>query len=344
MRASGTHQVGRDTGDAGEHDEQVHPQFFSFNCLFEPLVGHHVVHAEVDAEQQHEHRGNPLGHRCVFRTSGIQYRKTSGSGGSECDAEGIERLHSRKKKQHDVDYGENHVDSIQGRGRIPHSRDHFVHGRSRRFRPQKVKGISLAFVSRRNDGQEEHQHAHSANPVAVGPPEKQSLAQALHIRHHRRSRGGETGNNLEQGIHKSRNSSGQIERQCPDDTQKNPGKSGYQHSLFGVEIHPAPHGAGIHQQGHGAGRRHGADESDNGHLIPRVDGNSQGRCHAPDLDDENPGAHPHHYLIIHPFPLYPPQKYRSAVYSAWIRWIPRLHGLPAGSSCFRPGTRSSGPS
>ena len=70
------------------------------------------------------------------------------------------------------------------------------------FRPHQVHGKTLALLTAGGNGQQEHQHAHTAYPVGKAAPVQKALRQRLHIGEDRGTGSGKAGNGFKKGINK----------------------------------------------------------------------------------------------------------------------------------------------
>ena len=67
---------------------------------------HQIVHREVHAEQQHEHRGYILQIGAVPGNAVCLHAETAGAGRAEGGAQRIKQRHSAQQQEHQIQHGE----------------------------------------------------------------------------------------------------------------------------------------------------------------------------------------------------------------------------------------------
>ena len=95
-------QVQDDQHDTSEHHAHIHAQFFILEYTLYLTQHQHIVAAEINTEQEHEHRthilqiGTVTGDAIIFNT------ESTGSGSTKGRADRIEQRHSSGEQEYDI--------------------------------------------------------------------------------------------------------------------------------------------------------------------------------------------------------------------------------------------------
>ena len=90
-------------------------------------------------------------------------------------------------------------------------------------------------AGKRNNGKQEHENAHSADPVGKAAPEKRCLGKGFNICQNTCSCGCETARRFKNSVNITRYLAGKAERNSSAQAENNPGECNRNKALFGVK-------------------------------------------------------------------------------------------------------------
>ena len=171
---------------ARQRDRTVIPAFGALRRRAEFARQQQIIQIEIHAEEEHEHRNDPLKIRAVARYAVALDAKAAGSGGAEGVQHAFKQRHAARHQQHDLHQRHRHIDLIEDAGRIARARQQLAHHGAGHFR---AHDVDRAIGHVRHQRHDEHQHAHAAHPMGKAAPEEQTAAHGLHIGQDRRAGG-----------------------------------------------------------------------------------------------------------------------------------------------------------
>ena len=226
------HDVGGDQRDAHAHDAQIVPALAALGGRAEAADQQQVVEVEVDAEEQHEHRDDPLQIRAVACDAVGLHAEAAGARGAEGVHDALEQRHAADPQKDDLQKGHAHVDLVQNACSVPCAGHQLAHYGAGHLRAHDVDG---AVGDAGHQCHHEHQHAHAAHPVGKAAPEQQAPAHDLHICQDRRAGGGEAADGLEEGVDVGGDLPGDVEGQRTQRGDRHPGQRHGDEALSGVD-------------------------------------------------------------------------------------------------------------
>ena len=176
-----------------QNNQQIGTYLLHAKCFAELAEQQVIIKIEIDAEQDHKDRDNPL--QCVGITGNAVSAdtKTTGTGGTNTGGHRIEQRHAIEIQQKQLQQGQTKINAIQNTGCGTDFRYQLAHRGTRAFRTHQV---DVGAAAHGDNCQQEYQHAHTANPVGKAAPEQRTMGQGFHILQNAGTGGGKTGNGL----------------------------------------------------------------------------------------------------------------------------------------------------
>lgn len=124
----------------------------------------------------------------------IFYSEPAGSGRPEADGDGIEKRHAAAYEEQDFQQGHTKIDQIQD----PGSGFDLWHQLSHRWsRALGAHQVHIRTAAHGDDGENEDENPHTADPVCEAAPEDGAVAQRLYITQYACPGSSETGDGFE---------------------------------------------------------------------------------------------------------------------------------------------------
>ena len=227
----------------------------------------------------------------------VSHAEAAGACSTESVADGFQWCHAADEQQHDVQHRHAHINQVENRGGGAHFRHQLTHIGAGAFCPEQVHGKTLAVAT--GKGQQEHQYAHTAQPMAEAAPVKDTGREGFHIRKNGRACGGKAGYDLKQGIHKPGNFPGDPEGQTAHQTHGDPADTHADKTLFGMEgAGGAPADQSQHQHQH-SNDAHGNEKAHGGCGRSAAQADHQRRDHKKSFNGQDLGDKTPHHFIVH---------------------------------------------
>ena len=224
--------VDADDGNRSPDDSEVGPDLLALEGFFHVARKEEVVGVEVDPEEDHENRDDPLLEDRVVGAAGISNGKAAGAGRSEGDAEVVENRHFPDGQNDEFRHGHEDIDEVEGHGRLLQMGHELADGRAGGLG---LHEVDIGTAGKGDDGQDEDENTHAADPVGEGAPEEGGVGQCLDVGQDGSSGRGEAGYRLKQGIGIIRNLSGDDVGEGSDTGHADPGQSHGQTAFLQIE-------------------------------------------------------------------------------------------------------------
>ena len=224
--------VHRDDGHRRQNDGKIGADFLAGRCAAEPAQQQQEIRVEVDAEEDHKDGHDPLdvgreaGKAVVLEAEAASTRRAKGR------EQRVEHIHSARQQEAELHHREREIDAVQDLGRRLHLRHQLVHLRAGAFR---LHQVDVGAAGQGQQGEQEHQNAHAADPMGEAAPEQDAVGQALHTGQDAGTGGGKARNGLKHGVHGVRDAAGEDERHCAHDTDGDPAQGGGRKALPHIE-------------------------------------------------------------------------------------------------------------
>ena len=180
-------------------NQQIGTNFFTFPCLSEFTDQDQKVGVKVDAEQDHKDGHDPLD---IGRHAGKTVIAEAEAAGARCTKGGqqsFKHRHPAEQQEHELDDSQAKINAIEDLCRGLHLGHQLIHLRAGAFGFHQV---DMGAAGQGQQGEQEHQNAHAADPVGEAAPEQDAPGQVLHSGQDAGTGGGEAGNGLKHGIHR----------------------------------------------------------------------------------------------------------------------------------------------
>ena len=159
-----------DRQDGSRYDRQICQDFRHTGNLLDLFLQNAEVEGKVDTKQDHKRSDDALLQHRIACTPITFYRKSTGTGRTECNAEGIKQRHFADQQQNDLNQRHTKINSIKNCCRIADLRHEFAHVRSRTFCFHQVYDCSISFIW--NKSKDKDQNSHTSYPVGKTSPEQ----------------------------------------------------------------------------------------------------------------------------------------------------------------------------
>ena len=226
-------QIQYNQQDTAEDDAQIQAQFLVFEHIADLTQQEQIITTEVNAEKRHKHGGHILQIGGVTGQGIVSNTEATGAGSTESSTNRIKQRHLTYQQENHIQHSQADIDQIKDGCGFTHFGHQFAHTGAGAFCPQQMHGKTLALLT--GEGQQEHQHTHTTQPVAETAPVEQSFGQCLHVGENRGTGGGESGDDLEEGIDKQRDFPGNIKGEASYQTEHDPTDTDAHKALFGIE-------------------------------------------------------------------------------------------------------------
>ena len=206
------HDIYGDQRGGARHQQQEEPGLVALECLLEAALEQQKVQTKVQGEEQREDGDDNFGGGIsVGAHAEIAVGEATGSGGGEGVDQGIIQGQTADSQQNHLGQGEGEVHLVEdlgGLGLLGHQ-----------LGKDRAGGLRLGEVvrthtQRGDDGGDQHQHAHAAQPVGKGAPEEDAVGQGLDVGENGGAGGGEAGGGLKHAVNKGVEITGKIEGQA----------------------------------------------------------------------------------------------------------------------------------
>ena len=211
------------------------PQLLVLENALELAQQQQVIQAEIHAEQEHENGHDVLQVRAVVGHAAVADGKAAGAGGAERDAEAVEQRHAAEQQKADAQHGQQHVQAVQDQRRLAQVRRQLADARPGAFRAHQVHARARALARLRHDGEQEHEDAHAAEPVAEAAPVEVAARKRLHVAEDRGARRRKAGDNLKQRVDVVRGLPAEAEGQRAEQREHDPRDARGRKALLRVE-------------------------------------------------------------------------------------------------------------
>lgn len=192
--------------------------------------------AEVYAlNSRHEHRTHILQVRAVIRHAVVFDAEAARARRTEGRAQAVEQGHAARQQKQYAQDGEYDVYLIQQGWPSGACGAPFYPRWAGAFGPQQMDAVTRS-LSRGHHGQQEYQHAHTAQPVCKAAPVQQPVAHGLHVCQNRRACGGKTGHRLKKRVYIMRYLARDVKRQRAHGREQDPAQGHDDEALFGVKL------------------------------------------------------------------------------------------------------------
>ena len=228
----GPQQRGENDAGGGQNDDEIPPYLLHPERLSELTEEEEIVGVEVDAEEDHENGDDPLQVGTVAGDGISLDAEAAGTGSAEAVGDGLKNGHPAQQQKDDLQHRQAEIDDIQDPGGAADLGHQLAHAGAGGFRLHQVE---LTAAGHRQHRQQEHQHAHAADPVGEAAPEQARIAHGLHIRQDGRARGGEAGHRFEHGVGEGGDLAGQDEGYRAEGRQNDPAQGGADTALLQID-------------------------------------------------------------------------------------------------------------
>ena len=191
------------------------------------------IAVEIDGEQQHEHRddyldiGREAAHAVVIEA------EAAGAGGGKGGVQRLKHRHSSAEKHYEFHQGKHKIDGIKQHGGGAHPGHQLADRGTRALRFHDVHVLGAGKRDKRHD---EHQHAHSADPVGEAPPHDGGVGQAFYVGQNAGAGGGEAGHGFKQRVDIGGDLSAENKGERTERTEQDPAQRYDNAALPGIEL------------------------------------------------------------------------------------------------------------
>ena len=284
---------------AAQDDAEVGPQLLIPEYGSKLPEQQKIVAGEIDAEQKHEYGRHILQIGAIAGEGIVAHAEAAGSCGAKGVAHRFEDIHLAQHQEYNVRNGQADIENVENGSGLPHFGNQLAHAGAGAFRPEQVHSEALASVCAGDNGQQEHQNAHAAHPVAEAAPVHDALGQAFHLRKNGSAGGGKAGDDFKKRIDKFGDCTGEHEGQASGQGEDDPAQGHADHAVRRIEVAlcaPAqePQQAGNDQQQH-----HGDQKRLHRGVLATVQADEHGGDHKESFQQQDLGDETPRHFVVH---------------------------------------------
>ncbi len=161
-----------------------------------------IVYVKVHTAKYHKYRKYDLYRHRIAADARIENAEPAGPHCRKRKYDRIVQTHAGDQQTDDLQGGNGNINAIEELRRSLYFRHEFPHRRARTFRTHQMHIITARKRQYRND---QHKHAHAADPVRKKSPELYALRQIFHIRQNAAAGGRQSRYRFKKRIGKIRN-------------------------------------------------------------------------------------------------------------------------------------------
>lgn len=154
-----TSQIQCDQQDTSGNDAKIQAELFVFKDIAYLTHQQQIIAAEVDAEEQHEHRAYILNVWTVAGDAVILNSEAAGSGRAECGTDSIEQGHIPKQQEEDIHYSEQDIHNIEDLRGLAHPGNQLADIGAWTLSTEQVHGKASSSSAGRGDRKQKYQNA-----------------------------------------------------------------------------------------------------------------------------------------------------------------------------------------
>ena len=264
-------------------DRQIPAHLLAGERLLELLHEDEEVHVEVHAEDDHEDRDDPLNVRREAGKRVVAEAEAAGARRAERRTQRLKGDHAAQHEQQKLQNGEHDVEHVQDARGIAHLGHQLAYHGAGALR---LHQVHVAAAHHRQHRQQEHQHAHAADPVREAPPEHAAVAHVLHVGEDARAGGRKARHRFKQRVDEPRDLAAQVKRQAAEHGHDNPAQRRGDEALPGVKMRAG--GALVRQQEADERAQRHRDGKRNPLRLPVEERRDERQPHQRRLHVENP--------------------------------------------------------